>query len=821
MNYDHTNLIFKMLIPNSLSKKAKGDFFEEVTACLFRQRGLEITHNIRLPGVQIDIGLEDKDTKSKAAVECKFHKDKIGSDEVGKIISILSTYDFSRGFLLSASELEGEGRTFADNFNQKNNNKLTVWAGKDLVEIFINAYHIEKPNLDRLGNVSVSRITFLITYEKEFVWVLEKIDDDIENSQVFIIPTKLTRNYSKDYWKDYFQKFDEYQKYNLTVIDNNNLNTNVYQAFNIARESEFKKMVIPRIRKADKFDEYHLPCNPEDFVGRLKPKEIFWEFIKEVKDNQADSRIVCLTGNTGVGKSSLLVKLIEESSQEEYKFLHIRGIDISGVNDNKAKYFLANAIQTTLQEAIDKEFINIPNHQIKIDSLEYPFFESDSINLLRNKLREESKIIVMFFDQFEEVLTKNSWESMYEDFREVANEINYIQENIVFGFSWREDVSISPNNPKYHFWQKIKRSSKIIDLNKFMFSEKDTEQVLKKFENFLINNTHIKRLEDNLKYWLSDNCQNMPWLLKKICYKIYDEYDETVNLVDYTSIEKIFDRDRDNIKAIGENYYDCLKYIAVNSPVSIEKVRDKYGDHIIYKLLSNRLVIETESNYKIYADIFREYIINGTLPSLNIRFKPNTRILIAIQVFHLLNSNLTKFEVANKLNLTYQINKTDTVDHAIRDLQKFLPLEPEKNSGLVKVSENFRKLTDYEIAEKLADYLVADILVSEIYRKYQPDERFTRDQFDQILLENEYVSNNGDIKDYRRCLSWFLFAGLLEIRHDQYIYIPINSKKGKQKGKASDCDLKNQPRIQKSQQENYQPNLLDFLERINTDNLLS
>ncbi|MFM5962686.1 MAG: hypothetical protein ACKOQ2_36995, partial [Dolichospermum sp.] len=59
------------------------------------------------------------------------------------------------------------------------------------------------------------------------------------------------------------------------------------------------------------------------------------------------------------------------------------------------------------------------------------------------------------------------------------------------------------------------------------------------------------------------------------------------------------------------------------------------------------------------------------------------------------------------------------------------------------------------------------------------------------------------------------------IRHDQYIYIPINSTKGKQQGKASDCELKNQPRIQKSQQENYQPHLLDVLERINTDNLLS
>ncbi|MEH2306512.1 restriction endonuclease [Nostoc sp.] len=818
INFEDLNLMFKMLIPDSLSKKEKGDFFEAVTAHLFRQRGLKVTQNVRLPGVQIDIELEDEDTNEKSLVECKFHKDKIGSDEVGKIISILSTYDFSRGFLLSASELEGESKTFANNFNKKHNNKLTVWAGKDLIKIFKSAYGIQNPDLDRLGNIGVSRITFLVTYEKEFIWVVEQIDTDIENSHAFIFPTKFTRNHSVDYWKSYFDHFNIYQKYNLKFLNENNQKSNISQLLNIQREHELKKVVISRIRKADKFVDYHLPCSPEDFFGRVKPKEIFWQFIKDVRDKKPDSRIVCLTGNTGLGKSSLLVKLIEESCQEQYKHeFYIRDVDVTSVRDDKAKFFLANVIQTTLQEAIDDKFIKITNHKIKLDSLEYPFFESDSIQLLRHKLREERKVIIIFFDQFEEILTNNSWVSIYNDFLEVAQEINYIKENIVFGFSWRADIYLPAKSPQSEFWYQIKHLSTTIDLNNFIFSEEDTAQALKKFENFLIKNTHIKKLDFSIKKWLLDNCQNMPWLLKKICGEIHKD---TLKSVDFKSkqiinnidiIKKIFDRDIDEIKNIGNIYYDCLKDIAELSPISQQEVIDKYECDVIHKLLEYHLIIATGSNYKIYADIFREYIVDDELPLLTINFTPRTSIVTALKIFKLLNSNLTKLEVDKNLNLKSQ---GGTINNALQDLQKFLPLETQQSSGLVKIPNNINKLNDYQIAEIIADYLESHVLIQEIYREYQPNQCFHYDDFDKILLKNRYVSSSRKPKDYRsRFLSWFCFAGLLEIRQDEWIYRPINSRKGKHKGNVSDCEFRNKRRKDKSKGKYRQLNALDLLEQ--------
>lgn len=816
INYDQVNLMFKMLIPNKLTKKEKGDFFEAVTACLFKRQRWKINRNEREPGVQIDIQLEDFDTQEKAAVECKFHKDKIGSDEVSKIISTLSSYDYSRGFLLSASELDGEAKKLVDNFNNRNNNKLTVWSGEKLVEIFRTSYNIEEPNLDMLPNICITRMTFLITYNQEFIWVAEHIDTILENSYAFIFPVnKHTNNHSVDYWKNYFDKFKIYQKYHLELIDENNHNFTFYSTL----KSEFKEIPISRIMNADSFEDYHLPSNPQDFFGRIKAKEIFWNFLEDVRNGNANSRIVCLEGNTGIGKSSLLVKLREESTQEKYQGIYIRDIDVTAVRDDKVKYFIANAIQKTLQEYIDKEFIKITNNKIQIDSLEYPFFESSSIKSLRRKLIEERKLIVIFFDQFEEVLTKNSWSSIYQDFIEVAQEINYIQENIVFGFSWREDIDVPVTSPTYYYWQTISDMSKIINLNElaFSFSEEDIKQALKKFEMFLVNESNVKKLDPSIKKWILDNCQNMPWLLKKICGEIYREtltyeYFQSKQIINNFDIKRIFDKDIDTIKKMGKNYDDCLNYIANNSPVLQQNVIDKYGRDVINTLLKKRLIIERESNYKIYADIFKQYIIDGDLPKLSTNFTPRTSIVIALKIFALLKSNLTKKEVADKLNLKYKGDGRSTIENAIQDLQKFLNIQTKKNSVFVEIDNNLIQLSDNQIAEVFAGYLSSHLLIQELYRKYDNEQCFHYNDFDQILLENNYVSSSGDTKDYRsRFLSWFCFAGLLEIREDEWIYIPIIAKQGKQKGKVDECVFKSKRRKVKSQGRYRQLNALDFL----------
>jgi hypothetical protein len=232
--------------------------------------------------------------------------------------------------------------------------------------------------------------------------------------------------------------------------------------------------------------------------------------------------------------------------------------------------------------------------------------------------------------------------------------------------------------------------------------------------------------------------------------------------------------------------------------------------NLMFKMLIPDSLSKKEKGDFFEAVTARLFTQRGLKVTPNVRL-PGVQIDIALlKIFKLLNSNLTKPEAAKNLNLKYKDGKRSTIENAIQDLQKFLPLETQQNSGLVKIPSNINRLN--EIAEIFADYLESHVLIQEIYREYQPDQCFHYDDFDKILLKNCYVSSSRDPKDYRsRFLSWFCFAGLLEIRQDEWIYRPINSTKGKHKGNVLDCEFRNKRRKDKSKGKYRQLNALDLL----------
>ena len=106
------------------------------------------------------------------------------------------------------------------------------------------------------------------------------------------------------------------------------------------------------------------------------------------------------------------------------------------------------------------------------------------------------------------------------------------------------------------------------------------------------------------------------------------------------------------------------------------------------------------------------------------------------------------------------------------------------------------------------------MVIQEIYDKLKPDQWLWYEEFKQLL--KKFSSNEGRLmpnsaKDYAsRMLSWFCFAGLLEMRQDWLIARPIHPRQGKQKGKPSHCEF-NRPRTSKSEIIPGQLSLLDLL----------
>ena len=193
---------------------------------------------------------------------------------------------------------------------------------------------------------------------------------------------------------------------------------------------------------------------------------------------------------------------------------------MTSVNQDKATLFVIAAIRQALQDAIDSEFVDLPNHQVFIESAEPPYFYSKSIQLLIETLKKSRKVIVIFFDQFEEILTKDSLSYLYDLFKEAAYEVDFLKENIVLGFCWRTDVNLPATSQAYFTWHNLAKVREDIYFSEF--SQQDSSNLLDGFENYLKQKGG--RLELSIKKWLLDNCQNQPWLLKRFCGDIYNQH---------------------------------------------------------------------------------------------------------------------------------------------------------------------------------------------------------------------------------------------------------------------------------------------------------
>ena len=399
-------------------------------------------------------------------------------------------------------------------------------------------------------------------------------------------------------------------------------------------------------------------------------------------------------------------------------------------------------------------------------------------------------MIVIFFDQFEEILTKDALSSLYGLFKDAAYEIDSLKKNIVLGFCWRTDVHLPPEHPASSTWEKLQERLKNIKLAEF--SESESLELLDGFQEYVTTKkdkeleiiTKATSLRDNLS---SQPWFNQPWYLKRECGELYNQdiaqskLDPDQNkVITKSDIETSFNKDIQGAIITGDD--KCLKYIAKFSPVSKMDVRREFNKDVISSLLKSKLVIETGENYKIYWDIFREFMLDGKLPEMIISYRPRTKISTVLKIFRLLDQYETISDLVPASNYA-----ESTVKNALQDLQNFFEVTKDKKSGKIIASEKILKLKDEEIAEKLAEQIEAHVVIKKIYEQLNPGEWMWLAEVQNLLSDEEKLRSTTATDYASKMLSWFHFAGLLEVSKGRIVR-PTHPKQGKQKGKPLDCE---------------------------------
>ncbi len=784
---------FKVIIPETWDNNEKGKFWEKLIADLLRRQGWCVKERIKFTGMEIDGYAYHPEHHQQALIEGKFYNDKlINSPIINNLLGKAFRKEVKFAYLFTTTALNSDASGILQEEEYKNKTDpdrkpiLIVYEPDKLAQLFTDVKGISLPDVRQKGIGRVEVVTLLITPEQT-LWIAEEIGRQGLPSRAIVFPTSENDSIKLEELQACFSKENLWQ--GLEILDGTTINSKEYQ--NSYTTSDVDDEMILQISKADSFEDYRPPCHPKYFVGRSNLQDKFWEFAKNVRDGETDTRIFCFFGRSGLGKSSLVLKLTEDCFQQDrYRNnFYLYHVDVRAASLSKNTIFVISAIKKAIQQAVGDQFISLPNHNISIESTEQPLFSSSSIEPVIKNLSLNKRVLIIFFDQFEYLFTKEPLLYIYELFEKAAHEVHSLKENIVLGFCWRTGIVLPDGHKAYHLWHGLADKRRDIEVKEFVKPE--SKALLKQFENHLT--TGGRKLDQKLKKWLLEHCPGFPWLLRKLCGDIYKQIlsqsDIPSHQVDIKQVDirRLFEKDLE-VYVTTREQEACLKYIAKHTLVGMSEVIERFGSDVIQSLENTRLVIRTGINYTISWDIFREYVLEGKVPTIPLSYRPRhkvTRVLEVLRIFK--EEGKTEIRFSDLLNLS----KKNDLENIVYDLANFFQFIYYKSQKVI-AQEELLKLNYQQLADYLAKQLEDHVVVIELYAKTKPGQIMTLWGL-QELVQTAYHLEVKTRRDYRsrkdytsRILSWLCFAGLLEQHQNNRIIRPIGE--GQQKGKPSLCE---------------------------------
>lgn len=360
---------------------------------------------------------------------------------------------------------------------------------------------------------------------------------------------------------------------------------------NISSSSKNLPTVV-EVQVGESWVDYR-PARPQDFVGRDQTQKDILDFIGLAKENLG-TRVFAITGNSGLGKSSLIAKLRDKSRNAFYRNKYfIYAVDIRGASE--PSYIMASLI-TALREAQKNGFGD--KMEISLTDPSSPF-NSPSIKSYIKSLEMKGQVVCLIFDQFEELYSKPELFGIFKAARSLMLDVAGNKSNFVLGFAWKTDSTTQQDHPAYHLWHELADHRKEYKLD--VFGNGEIAKSLTKFEKEV-----GQKISAETRYQITQFCQGYPWLLKKLCINVYDSMDR------------------------GESA--CLRLIANKAPADWSEIIEISGPTTLNALVHKRLVVKSGDRLNVYWDIFKDFLVNDKVPIVPFNYIPTTDLFSLLKV---------------------------------------------------------------------------------------------------------------------------------------------------------------------------------------------
>lgn len=731
-------------VKENSSTTEKGEILENLTAKILKIQQYDVVERIRVTGMEIDVLATHKVSKAKILVECKAWDNNIQADVISKLLGNVYIKSATAGWLITTGPLSKDAEGIKHEWESKTDSdrgKLSFYTPDRIIQMLYDACIIKTP--EEILASSASHFSFadsasLLVSDLGMHWLIPVIEtgSNFVSSIVVYNAKNGMRIADGEDLSELKQRKNSFA--NHQWLAGENLDEKITKQLKIEYDS------IVKVISGDDWTDYR-PARAEDFVGRKNLLTAVYDYFDNVINNLTEMRLFSIKAPSGMGKSSVVLKIADiAKSRRNKNKVFVYAVDVRTAISTR---YVEMALKSCFDEASKSGFIDTSFNQQAVTNINQ-FMESDGVNKTLEYLRREKKLIVLIFDQFEELLSKKALWGLFESVRQLSNIVDSQKNNLILGFAWKTDLNLPAEHPAYYLWASLVEHRKEFDVIQFQQSE--TKSALKIFGNQL-----GEKLNPILSSYLAKQCQGYPWLLKKLCIHVFSSISEgdtqetiigkKLNIID------LFEKD---LSELTPEEHSCVQAIAENTPADYFFINEKYSSDVIQSLQDKRIVIRRATKLSLYWDIFNDYVLNGTTPSIILDYIPQYTFTAVTKVVSLLLNSNGHMETKS---LCIQSGfKSSTIDNLMIDLVMFGIAKRE--NGIISLVSN----TANDIARVLQNFFKSHAIFIEIHN--QKLESFDYKAFREIFL---IKYSNSDINEKTKNLycakifGWFKALKLL------------------------------------------------------------
>ncbi|WKV52752.1 restriction endonuclease [Dickeya fangzhongdai] len=685
---------------SSDTTKQKGDLFEGLIKDLLSAQNYEVAQELRVTGAELDLLCKHKVNAKEIYVECKAQKEKISAPILNKLMGVVDLHDYSEGWIISTSEFGKDALGIVEIISKKpkeKSSKFSFYTPQRVINSLTAAGVIKNPPTDKaiefIGSEdNLGSWTLLISKFGRF-WAVYTLKGGIPEGVLLF-------NANSGNLVNDGATLENIAKLEATIADYDLSVGKKDDDISVLPDKTEGVTNVVEVQIGDSWDDYR-PARPKDFVGRDDMQKEILGFLANVKDGKTNTRIFAITGNSGLGKSSLIAKIRDRSKNKHYhKKYFVYAVDIRGA---KSPSYITSALLQALKLAQTNGFGK------KIDlSLTDPtsHFSSESIAEYLESIKTEDKVICIIFDQFEELYSKPELFSVFNSANSLMLEVAGYKGNLTLGFAWKTDSTTQQDHPAYHMWHNLSDLRKEFKLSLF-----DGGEISKSITTFEKEFDH--KLTPAIRSQITYSCQGFPWLLKKLCINLRENIKRAGNNEVTTvelDVEKLFTNDLDLLTPSEKT---CLDLIASKAPADWSEIIELSSAADVSNLVNKRMVIKSGDRLNIYWDIFKDYLVTKKLPVIPYNYVPTSDYRTIVNIANELeNKNyLSSHEISQKAGI-----KETTMLNIGADLVMFNIAE--RNGSSFKLHASILSRSEDEFLKKIRERLGKHSFKIELYKKY-------------------------------------------------------------------------------------------------------